>query len=212
MGGQRDRADDDGPVVRTSVAPDDGLDPDGDPDTPGPYPADVNPLVVDVYGEREQSAGNVRPAPGEAKLEPGIYVVRFVLTEEGFHAFGANQGGNYATVMRSPDGSDVRFTIQEDDGAGVTISISSGGGGCFVATATFGSPIHPVVEGLREFRDSRLRPSRLGAASIETYYRNSPVLACQFGRSAALRALARRAIRPAASSVRALSPGRRSGL
>lgn len=194
MVGQRDRENDDGPSVGARVVPDDDLDPDGSPLTPGPYLADEPALDVNVYGEREQSAGNVRPAPGDAELPVGSYTVQLVLTEEGFHSFGANQGGNYATVLRSPNGTDVSFTIVEDAGNdddddeedGVVVSVSSGGS-CFIATAAFGTPDRPPVEGLRGFRDRRLRPSRLGSAFVRIYYRNSPPAAAYLRRSAALR-------------------------
>lgn len=47
---------------------------------------------------------------------------------------------------------------------------------CFIATASFGSLLHPWVQVLRDFRDCRLQ-SELGAALVRQYYRLSPPLA-----------------------------------
>lgn len=45
-----------------------------------------------------------------------------------------------------------------------------GGGYCFVATATFGSPFHPFVKTLRKFRDEILMKSGAGKNFVSFYY------------------------------------------
>lgn len=52
-----------------------------------------------------------------------------------------------------------------------------GGGGCFIATASFGSIKHPVVQDLIWFRDYILLKSSLGKLFVNTYYHYSPTLA-----------------------------------
>jgi len=66
------------------------------------------------------------------------------------------------------------------------------GKGCFIATATCGSPDAPEVEVLREFRDAVLRRSRLGRRFIAVYYNFSPCVAKMIENSGALRSLSLR--------------------
>jgi subtilisin family serine protease len=55
---------------------------------------------------------------------------------------------------------------------------SGGGGkGCFIATAAYGSPMHPYVKKLRLFRDRYLMKNPLGRGFVELYYKNSPPVA-----------------------------------
>ncbi len=54
---------------------------------------------------------------------------------------------------------------------------SGGGGGCFIATAAFGSPLAKQVEILRVFRNQYLLTNYLGRKFVSFYYRHSPKLA-----------------------------------
>jgi uncharacterized delta-60 repeat protein len=48
---------------------------------------------------------------------------------------------------------------------------------CFIATAAYGSPLHPYVKILREFRDKYLMTSRIGQKLVSFYYKLSPFMA-----------------------------------
>lgn len=54
---------------------------------------------------------------------------------------------------------------------------SSGGGGCFIATAAWGSPMELEVRLLRRFRDSVLFESVAGRGFVRLYYKWSPAAA-----------------------------------
>jgi len=48
---------------------------------------------------------------------------------------------------------------------------------CFIATATFGSPFHPYVITLQDFRDEYLMSSKSGRKLVNLYYKYSPQIA-----------------------------------
>ena len=60
-------------------------------------------------------------------------------------------------------------------------SEESGGGGCLIATATFGSELAPQVQQLRELRDNTIQQTNSGMAFMTTfnqvYYSFSPAIA-----------------------------------
>jgi hypothetical protein len=105
-----------------------------------------------------------------------------------------NHQANFST-----DGNTLN--VQEPTGGtvyGTTGGSTSGGGGggCFIATAAYGSYLHPQVRILRDFRDDWLLTNAPGRAFVALYYRMSPPLADFIARHELLRGMARVALTP----------------
>lgn len=69
---------------------------------------------------------------------------------------------------------------------------TSSGGGCYVATAVYGSYDCPEVWTLRRFRDQVLGKTVLGRAFTRAYYAISPGMVRHFGKTAAFKAFFRK--------------------
>ena len=82
-------------------------------------------------------------------------------------------------------------------------------GGCFIATAVFGSPLSEEVGFLRRFRDLRLQ-SRTGKKLVRIYERHSPPLARRLESHPGLKASVRVFLIPAVRLARILTGQRRS--
>lgn len=72
----------------------------------------------------------------------------------------------------------------------------SDGGGCFIATAAYGSYMHPQVQVLRDFRDNYLLPHTMGRALVKFYYKTSPPIADMIARDESLRSVMRWMLTP----------------
>lgn len=83
----------------------------------------------------------------------------------------------------------------------VVSSGGGGGGGCFIATAAYGSYLHPKVALLREFRDHYLLTNAPGRVFVACYYKVSPPIAHFIARHEVLRVITRLLLTPIVFAV-----------
>lgn len=102
-------------------------------------------------------------------------------------------GANFST-----DGSPVAVTEPTTPPPSTSGGSSSG---CFIATAAYGSYLHPQVQLLRNFRDEFLLTNDPGRVLVAFYYRCSPPLADFIAGRPVLRGAARLALTPLVAAV-----------
>ena len=111
--------------------------------------------IVDVLADGSLRARNAPPEENSVGTNPG----------QSSGSTGSQSGGE-----GGGDGSTV-------DG----VSDSTGGGGCLIATAAFGSELSPQVQFLRDFRDGRILSTNSGSSFMNVfnfwYYSFSPYVA-----------------------------------
>jgi len=76
------------------------------------------------------------------------------------------------------------------------LSGRAGGGGCFIATAAYGTPLAEEIEVLRQFRDEYLLTNPPGRLFVSVYYRSSPPLADFIDDHPALKPMVRAGLSP----------------
>ncbi|NIS62587.1 MAG: hypothetical protein GTO13_18345, partial [Proteobacteria bacterium] len=81
-------------------------------------------------------------------------------------------------------------------GSSFTANGGGSGGGCFVATAAYGSYLNPHVKTLRGFRDEFLTSNSLGRKFVHFYYRYGPLMANQVKKHGFSQFLTRQALLP----------------
>lgn len=101
------------------------------------------------------------------------------------------------TIANGGDASDfvIAAVSPELDGTGA-IRPHASNGGCFIATAAFGTPMAGEIDALRNVRDTWLLDNLLGATFVDTYYRISPPMADAVAQSPALRTVVRLFLMP----------------
>ncbi len=108
----------------------------------------------------------------------GAFSLKFKIPESG-------KAGSYDIVANSKqDGQTITKTkiiTQTSGSQSSTSEKSSDGGGCLIATATYGSELAPQVQQLRELRDNSLLQTESGTNFMNTfndfYYSFSPYIA-----------------------------------
>jgi serine protease len=116
------------------------------------------------------------------------------------------EGNETATLTL---GANAAYTVGSPASATVTIADndsppSGGGGGCFIATAAFGTPMAAEVRYLRAFRDEYLLTNAPGRWFVDLYYRASPPLAEWLRSHETLRAWVRAGLAPLVAMTRRL--------
>jgi hypothetical protein len=94
-------------------------------------------------------------------------------------------------VSQNCEGSDF-----EALGKSLGEGIGGGGGGCFIATAAYGTVMDERLDILRSFRDQILAPSAAGRAVIEWYYGVAPPIADYIAPRPVFRAMVRMLLVP----------------
>ena len=69
-------------------------------------------------------------------------------------------------------------------------------GGCFIATAAYGSPLAYELDILRAFRDQKMLTSKTGSVFVSIYYKLSPPIASIISQNENLKRFVRRFIDP----------------
>jgi Peptidase family C25/Propeptide_C25 len=116
-------------------------------------------------------------------------------------AFETNLIGDPATDLSAlslfgSDDSDNENSTAGNPGSGTPVSTGAGGGGCFIATAAYGSLLEPHVKILRYFRDRFLITNTAGTYFVKLYYKYSPPLADFISKHDHLRMFVRMALFP----------------
>ena len=88
---------------------------------------------------------------------------------------------------------DVTIIVNKD----TTGSSNKSDNRCFIATATFGSPMHPYVKILREFRDQYLLINPYGRTIVLLYYQFSPPIARTISKNVVLKGMVKIFLIPA---------------
>jgi len=122
------------------------------------------------------------PGEGAYTYVDGTMVSLVAVSAVGYRFI--NWTGDVATVA-NPDArttvitmnSNYSITANFEELEGEEPSEVLPGEGCFIATATYGTPMAEEIQILREFRDGYLLTNSLGQAFVDFYYRTSPPIA-----------------------------------
>jgi len=170
-----------------------------------------NPVTITMDGNKSITAnfilqyvltiaagtgGTTDPAPGTYAHDPGAQVSVQAIPNSGYEFSGWTGA---ATGTTNP------ITITMDADKSITANFSAipsdeepaeKKGGCFIATAAYGSTLNPHVKILRDFRDTYLVPHKLGRVLVDLYYKYSPFVADIISKHKVLKVVVRISLLP----------------
>jgi len=137
------------------------------------------------------SGGTTVPQPGTYFYD---HAVRISISAD------PDDGYNFSEWSGDVSGTDRWLSITMDSDKSINASFSAiviedvwkevKKSPCFIATAAYGSPLHPYVRILRDFRDKFLMSNKLGREFVELYYKYSPFVANFIAKHKALKVIA----------------------
>jgi len=142
------------------------------------------------------TGGTTNPSPGSYTHDTGTQISVTATPNFGYQFSGwsgdVSGTSNPITVSMDSDKSiQANFVQIPSDGGASGDGDNGGGGGCFIATAAYGSPLHPHVDILRKFRDKYLLPSHFGRKLVNLYYKYSPFVANLISENRVLKVIVR---------------------
>lgn len=164
--------------------------------------------------ERAAAAGNfveiaLLPANSTAYADSGLTLGVDYRYQVRAHSAIAGDSIYSSTLTYTP--SAIEQTVSAPEIVEIVGAGGSSGGGCFIATAAYGSALHPKVNALRQFRDAHLLTNTFGRAFVDAYYRASPPLADFISGHAWLRAGVRVLLWPLVWLAEAIFPEAEAG-
>jgi uncharacterized repeat protein (TIGR02543 family) len=141
------------------------------------------------------TGGTTNPSPGTYTHDSGTQVSITAIP---------NSGYQFSGWSGDASGTTNPITITVDNDKSVTANFTAipkppeegKKGGCFIATAAYGSPFHPYVNILRDFRDKYLMTTKLGRVLVGLYYKYSQSVADLIAKSKMLKVAVRISLLP----------------
>jgi hypothetical protein len=148
------------------------------------------------------AGGTTDPEPGTYPYDGGTEVIITATPSSGytFSGWSGDVSSYYHRITIAMDSdksitANFSQTAPEDVDGGDDI-VPGKRGVCFIATAAYGSALHPYVSNLRNFRDRYLMQKNIGRKMVDLYYKYSPFIAEIIAKNKALKIVARISLFP----------------